>query len=104
MGGTKYWVRSDSIESSGSWVISTEHSEYNNWSQVWVRYSKYCKNNADFCAAIGDWFRPLTATFMHMNYAHLYANIFGLLMFGLVVENRQSFATVLLIVWVSAFC
>lgn len=99
-----YLVKSDSIEStSGSWV-STEHSEHNNSSQVWVRYSKYCKNNADYCAAIGDWFRPLTATLMHNDYGHLRNNIFGLFMFGLVVENRQSFAAVLLIVWVSAFC
>lgn len=99
-----YWVKSDSIEStSGSWV-STEHSEHNNRSQVWVRYSKYCKNNADYCAAIGDWFRPLTATLMHNDYGHLRNEIFGLFMFGLVVENRQSFAAVLLIVWVSAFC
>ena len=43
--------------------------------------------NMPFRDCVGDWWRPVTAMFLHANLLHLVANIAGLWMFGGVIER-----------------
>ena len=43
--------------------------------------------NLPFGDCVGDWWRPVTAMFLHANLLHLVANIAGLWMFGGVIER-----------------
>ena len=43
--------------------------------------------NEPFGDCVGEWWRPLTAMFLHANLLHLGANIAGLWMFGGVIER-----------------
>ena len=65
---------------------------------VWFRQSLLeWLGNVPFGVANGEWWRPVTAMFLHANLLHLAANIAGLWMFGEVIERTWGWARMLTI-------
>ena len=55
---------------------------------IWFRQSLFeWFGNVPLGASSGEWWRPVTAMFVHANLLHLAANLSGLWMFGVVIER-----------------